>query len=176
MRDIILDSFRSNVTDAAKEFSGAPKMPFPEIRPKPSMLAEKFISTKALKQVKGFAHTHRVRDFNKTMHVVRHNLKFIKLHAVTLNSFAQDCFAILPHPRKLKTIPAILRLPHKVEAVLPNSVGKICCFHFASGKERAHANTNRCLSGAAPLATHSYFNIKRKRLLFNLGLKAEEMS
>jgi hypothetical protein len=111
-------------------------MSLPEITPQPSVLSEKFISTIALKQVKGFAHTRRVRNLNKTMHVVRHNLKLIKLHAVTLSSFTQNCFARLPHPRELKTIPTILRLPHQVKTVLPNCMGKNVCFHFfASGKK-----------------------------------------
>jgi hypothetical protein len=106
------------------------------------------------------------------MHVVRHNLKLIKLHAVTLSSFTQNCFTKPPHPRELKTIPTILRLPHQVKTVLPNCVGKNVCFHFfASGKKEL--TLTQLVDEWRNSVRHSFPFKDYKKKLCSVSLKAE---
>ena len=164
--NVMLYSFTSHISNASEEFSRAPEISFSKMSSQPGMLLENSVSTYPLKQLQGSAYTHRVRDFNKQMYVVRLYIKLINPKSVLRSNFSQYFFAKDSKLFKLERILGILAFPHKVKCILSDSMPKIADFHFfiscAKFKNSAHAK-NIVFSACADSSAHFLYYFKNLR-------------
>ena len=70
----MLYGFGGYTADTSEKLSWAPQVSFAKISSQPGVFSENFISTKALKQAKGFAYAHDWWKLHKNMNMVRHDL------------------------------------------------------------------------------------------------------
>ena len=144
--NVVGNSFGSCVSNAAKEFSRAPEVPFPKMVPQPGMLPKQLKGTVSLKQLQSFTDTQGRREFNKQMDVVNSNFKFIDFALFPVSDLPQEKLAIHPESVKLERVFSIFNFPHEVECVLSEAMFSGSQIHFSSPKsatrEKAHANLN----------------------------------
>jgi len=93
--DVMLNGFSSHISNTAEELSRTPEMSFTEMLSQPRMLPKKFIGRNSLKQLKSLTNTHCRRNFNKQMHMIRHNLKLINFKTITKGNFIKKLLAVL---------------------------------------------------------------------------------
>src|SRR3989338_6396601 len=132
----------------------------------PGMLLENSVSTYPLKQLQGFAYTHRARDFNKQMYVVRLYIKLINPKSVLRSNFSQYFFAKDSKIFKLERILGILAFPHKVKCILSDSMPKIADFHFFISCAKFFKNTTHAKlysSACANFGAHFLYYLKNLR-------------
>jgi hypothetical protein len=142
--DVVLDSFDGCVTDAPKEFSRTPKMPFSKVISQPRMFFEKAESTVAFKQLKCHTNTHSRRHLNKQMDMVNTDVKFINFEPFSVSDLSQKKLTIHSKPVELERIFGVFNFPDKMEGILSEAVFSGFQIHFSSPKSamrnRAHAN------------------------------------
>lgn len=136
--DVVGNSFSSCVSDAAKELSRAPEMPFPEIVSQPVVLLQQAESTVAFEKLKGFADTHRGGQLNKQVDVVNSDVKFIDFALFPVSNFSDEVFAIHSNSIKLHGVPSIFAFPHEVESVLSKAMLSRFQIHFSSPEHSSH--------------------------------------
>lgn len=122
---VMADYVSRHVSYASKEFSRTPQVSIPKVFSQPRMLLEKLDCRSSLEKLKCLRNTHRMWNLDEQMDVVRHNLQLIDNEPVFLRDIAQKLLAMLPNNLKLEGILRILRLPHKVESILSNTVAVI---------------------------------------------------
>lgn len=166
------NSLAGCVTDAAKEFSRAPEMPFSEIISQPRMLLQKTESAVTLEKLKGFADTHRWRQFNEQMDVVNSDVKFVDFTAFTIGNFSDEEFTIHPNTIELHRVHGIFAFPHEVKSILSEAMLSRFQIHFSS--PIAHAK----FSFSGGLGTNPSLSRIHNKLNFeggnsSIGLKPE---
>ena len=166
LRNVVLNSFTSNVSNAPKEFSWTPKMSFSEMPSQPRMLFKNSISAYLLKQLQGFTHTHRMRNLYKQMYMVGLYIKFINLKLVLRRNFSQYLFAKDFKLFKFKRILSVFAFSHKVKCILSDSMPKIADFHFFISCAKFFKNTTHAKlysSACANFGAHFLYYLKNLR-------------
>jgi len=142
--DVMLNSFGSCISDAPKESTFAPEMPFSEIISQPRMLLQEFESRVPFEKLQCFTNRHCWRQFNKQMDVVNSDMKFIDFTSMSDCNFVDESFAINSDSKKFKWVPSILGFPDKMLSILPNCMFEMFQIHFFPPKLKqeniAHAN------------------------------------
>ena len=142
--DVVLNSFTSCVSNAPEELSGTPEVSFPKVISQPGMFVQKFKGGIAFKQLKCFANTHGCWHLDEKMHMVNSNVQLINTKAMSFSNFMDESLTIHPNPIELQRVSGVLRLPHKVEGVLPEGMFGALQIHFfppsKPTRNRAHAN------------------------------------
>lgn len=165
-RNVMLDGFTSYISNAPEEFSWTPEMSFSKISSEPRINSKKSVSAISLEELQGSSNTHRMRHFNKQMDMVWLNTKFINLKSMLVSNFSEKFFARYSDFFKLKWIPSVLGLPHKVERVLSHTMSEMVQFHFSSScakfKNIAHSITNVVIECANSVA-HFFYSFKNLR-------------
>ena len=130
--DIVVNSFGGCITNAAKKFSRAPKMPFSKVVSQPRMFFEKFKGAVSFKQLKSHANTHHRGHLNKQVDMINSNMKFINFEPFSISHLPQEKLTIYPESIKLEGIFGIFNFPHKVECVLSEAMLPRFQIHFSS--------------------------------------------
>jgi len=142
--NVVLNSFSSCVSDAPKEFSRTPEMPFSKMSSEPGMFLHQHPRRITLKQLKSHAHRHSRRHLNKQVDVVNSNMQLINFASLSVSNLPQKKLTIHFQPIKLEWVSCIFNFPHEVECILPEAMLPGFQFHFLSPKsatrKRAHAN------------------------------------
>ena len=141
--NVMLNSFGSCIPDAAKEFSGTPKMPVSKMVSQPRMFFEKVKGTVAFKQLKGFTNTHRRGKFNEQVNVVNSDVQFVNFTFLLASNLPQEKLAIHSDPVKFERVFGIFNFPDKMESILSKTVLPKFQIHFLSPElagDKAHAN------------------------------------
>lgn len=158
-RDVMLDSFTSNIANTSKEFTRTPEMSFPKVSPQPRMLFEDSICRITFKQLERLRNTHGIRNFNKKMYIVWLNTQLINLKSILFSYLSNNLVTKFSKFIKLKRIFSIFWFPHKVKGVLSSSVSKLSYFHFlfsyAKFKNTAHT-TKRWFDVCTYSVAHSF--------------------
>jgi len=137
--DIVSDSFRGCVSDAAKEFSRAPEMSVSEIISEPRMLLHQTEGTISFEQLQGFADTHGWRQFNKQMDVINSDMKLVDFTFLSISNLPKEKLTIHPQSIKLERVHSIFNFPDKMESILSEAMLPRFQIHFKS-PNTAHAN------------------------------------
>jgi hypothetical protein len=162
--DVGLNDISGYVSDGAEEFTRTPQMAFTEVFSQPGMLSEEAISASALEELKRPGNAHSGGKADEHVYVVGFDLQLEYFHFMGLRNLAQKIFTMFANDRELKRVLRILRLPHQVERILPDSVAMTYqSFHFSSPRLFciAHANPN-VRSGCANYAAHSLITKERR--------------
>jgi len=130
--NVMLDSFGSCVSDATKEFSRTPKMPFSKMVSKPWMFLEKLIRAVSFKQLQSFANRNGWGELNKQVDVVSPNIEFINLKSSSVGDSPQEKLTIHSQSVELKRIFSIFNFPDKMESILSEAVFSGFQIHFSS--------------------------------------------
>jgi len=146
--DIVSNSFSGCISDAAKEFSRAPEMPFSEIISQPGMLLQQTESTVTFKQLKSLADTHSYRHLDKQMDMVFSDAKFINFAFLPVSNLSDEELAIHPDSIELHRVHSILAFPHKVKSILPEGMFSAFQIHFFAPQNIAHAKFVNLFHGA----------------------------
>src|SRR3989338_4376229 len=91
--NIVLNGFTSNISNAAKEFSGTPKMSFSKVSSQPRVLLKNSPSRSSFKQLKSHSNAHCRRNLNKQVDMVGLNVQFVNFESVQDCNFSQDLLA-----------------------------------------------------------------------------------
>ena len=169
----MLDGFTSHITNTSKEFSQAPEMSLSEIPSQPRMLLENPVSRITFEKLQGFRNTHRMRHFNKQMHIIRLYTQLINLKSMLISNFPNRSLANLLNLIKLKWVPSIFALPNEVKRVLTHRMLKMCKFHFFSScaKFKNTANTTTyCSDECADSVAHSLYSLQNLRSYRRSGI------
>ena len=163
--NVMLNSFTSHISNAPKEFSGAPEMSLSKISSQPFMLFKDSVGRISFKELQSFRNTHNMRNFNKKMYMVWLHAKLINFKSIFTGGFLDGSFAKPFDFAKLERVPCILAFPHKVKCILSDTVPKMCKFHFfiscTKFKNTAHA---KIISGAcADSGAHFLYYLKNLR-------------
>ena len=130
--DIMLNSIRSYITNTSEKLSRTPKMSFAKMPSQPWMLTKQLVRRNSLKQLQSLTNTHRRRNLDKHVHMVRLNDKFINYEIVLFSNFTKKLLTILTHKFKFKRVFRILGLPNQVINILTHTMTKIVqTFHFS---------------------------------------------
>lgn len=134
--DIVFNSFRSYIPDAAKEFSWTLEMSFCKISSRPRMLAQKFKGKTSFKQLKRSAHRHRRWKLDEKMHMVRSNVQLVNFTSPTLGSFSNKALTIDTNSKKFEWVHKRFTFPNKMESVLPEGMVERLQIHFSLPAQR----------------------------------------
>src|SRR3989344_5151499 len=137
--NVMLNSFSSGVSDAAKEFSGAPEMSVSEIISKPRMFFHQTESAISFKQLQSLADTHGWRQLNKQVNMINSDVKLINFEPLSVSNLPQEKLAIHSQSIKLEGIHSILNFPDKMESILSEAMLPRFQIHFLS-PNIAHVN------------------------------------
>ena len=173
--NVMLNSFSCRISNTAKEFTWAPKMPMGEMVSQPRMFLHQFESTVPLEQLQCFADRHCWRQFNKQMDMVNSDMKLVNFTSVLDCDFSDKSLAINLQPIKLEGIHCIFNFPDKMECILSKGVPEIFQLHFVSPQNIAHAKSDNLVSGAQQSLSHTsrYQELNVEDGNSSLGLKAE---
>jgi hypothetical protein len=141
--NVVVNSFTSCITDAAKEFSRTPEMPIPEIVSKPWMFLHQSKSTVTFEQLQSFADAHSGWEFNKQMDVVNSDVQLIDFAFLPVSNLPDEKFTVHSEPIKLEGVHCIFNFPDKMESILSEAMFSGFQIHFLSPKsagDKAHAN------------------------------------
>jgi len=164
--NVVLYSFTGNIPNTPEKLSWTPETSFSKISSKASMLFKDSVSRNSFKQLKRFANTHCVRNFNKQVYIIRLYIKFINLKTILRNNISQYFLAKNPKLLKLKRIHSVFAFPHKVKCILSNSMPKLADFHFFSSYAKffKKAQTTLNMFGAcANFVAHVLFSLQDLR-------------
>ena len=128
--DVMLNSFGSCISNAAKEFSWTPEMPVGKVIPQPRMLLHQFESTVPFKQIQCFADRHCWRQFNKQVDMVNSDVKLVNFTSMLDCNLSNKSFAINFQPIKLEWVHSIFNFPYEMECILPEGMFKTFQIHF----------------------------------------------
>jgi len=160
--NVVSNSFTSCISNASKEFSWTPEMPFGEIISQPGMFLHQFESTVPLEQLQCFANTHSCWHFNKQMDMVNSNMQLINFKSILESGLPNKKLTIHPNPIEIHGVSRILALPNKVEGILPKGMFKTFQIHFISPQNIAHAKSVSLVSGTQQSLSHISRNHKLK--------------
>ena len=130
--NVVSDSLAGCVSDATKEFSGAPEMSMCEIIPQPGMLLQQTESAVTFEKLESFADAHRWRQFNEQVDVVNSDVNFIDFTPFTISNFSDKELTIHSDSIEFHRIHSILAFPHEVESVLSKAMLSRFQIHFSS--------------------------------------------
>ena len=136
--DVVSNSFGGCVSDAAKEFSWAPEMPFSKIVSQPGMLLQQTKSAITLEKLKSFADTHSDWHLNKQMDMVGSDVEFIDFTLLPVSNLPDEKLTIHSDAIELHRVHGILAFPHEVESVLSKAMISTFQIHFSTPKHSSH--------------------------------------
>ena len=171
--NVMLNSFSSGVSDAAKEFSGAPEMSVSEIISKPRMFFHQTESAISFKQLQSLADTHGWRQLNKQVNVINSDVKLIDFTSFSISNFSDEEFAVHSNTIELHRVSSILAFPNKVESVLSKAMLSRFQVHFVS--PIAHAKFSLVSEGleSNPSLSRIHNKLNFEGGNSSLGLKPE---
>ena len=141
--NVVLNSFSSCVSDAAKEFSRTPEMSLAKIVSQPRMFFHQTESTISFEQLQSFADTHGWGELDKQVDMVNSDMKLVDFTVLPVSNLPQKELTIHSQPIKLKGVHSIFNFPNKVESILSEAMLPRFQIHFLSPKSagnKAHAN------------------------------------
>ena len=144
--NIMLNSFGSCISDAAKEFSWTPEMSMSEIISQPRMFLHQLESTVSFKQLQSFADTHSDRHLNEEMDMVNSDVKFINFEPFSVSNLPQEKLTIHLQSIELEGVHCIFNFPDKMESILSKAVFSGFQIHFLS-PEHSSNYVHRFISG-----------------------------
>jgi len=105
-------------------------MSLPEIVSQPKMFMQQFVGGKAFEQLQCSTDTHGCRHLNEQMDMVNGNMQFIDFKSMSFSNFSDESFAVNSDSIKFHRVFSILRLPNKMESILPESMLCTSQIHF----------------------------------------------
>ena len=144
--NVMLNSFGSCISDAAKEFSWTPEMSIFKMVSQPGMFLHQTEGAVSFKQLQSFADTHSDWHLNEEMDMVNSDMEFINFEPFSVSNLPEKEFTIHSQPVKFEGVFGIFNFPDKMESILSETVFSRFQIHFLSPKsatrDKAHANLN----------------------------------